>query len=149
MWECPDYFELNGKKVLLTSPQDMLPEGLEFHNGNGTLCLIGHLDDEGRLVEENAQAIDYGIDFYATQTLETADGRRIMIGWLQNWDTVGIRRDDFPWFGQLSIPRELSIKNGKLIYDWTKDRRFKAFAENSPNKEEYNKAKSNYITLAR
>ena len=115
MWECPDYFELNGKKVLLTSPQDMLPEGLEFHNGNGTLCLIGHLDDEGRLVEENAQAIDYGIDFYATQTLETADGRRIMIGWLQNWDTVGIRRDDFPWFGQLSIPRELSIKNGKLI----------------------------------
>jgi len=42
-----------------------------------------------------------------------------------------------------------SIKNGKLIYDWTKDKRFKAFAENSPNKEEYNKAKSNYITLAR
>ncbi len=42
-----------------------------------------------------------------------------------------------------------SIKDGKLIYDWTKDKRFKAFAENSSNKEEYNKAKSNYITLAR
>lgn len=115
MWECPDYFNLDEKQVLLTSPQDMLPEGLEFHNGNGTLCVIGHVDDEGVFIEENAQTIDYGIDFYATQTLETADGRRIMIGWLQNWDTVGIRRDDFPWFGQLSFPRELSIKNGKLI----------------------------------
>ena len=28
MWECPDFFELDGKHVLLTSPQDMLPEGL-------------------------------------------------------------------------------------------------------------------------
>ena len=38
-----------------------------------------------------------------------------MIGWLQNWDTVGIRRDDFPWFGQMSFPREISVRNGKLI----------------------------------
>lgn len=42
-----------------------------------------------------------------------------------------------------------SVKNNKLIYNWTKDKRFKAFAENSSNKEEYNKAKSAYITLAR
>ncbi len=115
MWECPDYFSLDGKQVILTSPQDMLPEGLEFHNGNGTLCIIGHQDECDNFIEENCQTIDYGIDFYATQTLETEDGRRIMMGWLQNWDTVGIRRDDFPWFGQLSIPRELSIRNGRLV----------------------------------
>ncbi len=30
MWECPDFFELDGKHVLLTSPQDMLPEGWSF-----------------------------------------------------------------------------------------------------------------------
>lgn len=115
MWECPDYFELDGKQLVVTSPQDMLPEELEFHNGNGTLCVIGHIDDRGEYKEENCQAVDYGIDFYAPQTIKTEDGRRIMIGWLQNWDTVGIRRDDFPWFGQMSIPRELSIKNGRLI----------------------------------
>ena len=40
MWECPDFFELDGKWLLLTSPQDMFPEGYEYHNGNGTLCLI-------------------------------------------------------------------------------------------------------------
>lgn len=43
-----------------------------------------------------------------------------------------------------------SIKNGQLVYDWTKDKRFKAFAEeDKSNMEEYNRAKSNYITLAR
>lgn len=28
MWECPDFFQLDGKWVLLTSPQDMLPAAL-------------------------------------------------------------------------------------------------------------------------
>ena len=115
MWECPDFFVLDGKRVLLTSPQDMLPEGFEFHNGNGTLCIIGSLNDEGNFCEENCQAVDYGIDFYAPQTIQTKDGRQVMIGWLQNWDTLGIKRDDFPWFGQMSLPREISIKNGRLI----------------------------------
>ncbi|MBQ7588241.1 MAG: GH32 C-terminal domain-containing protein, partial [Lachnospiraceae bacterium] len=115
MWECPDYFALDGKQVLLTSPQDMLPEELEFHNGNGTLCVIGSVNSDGDFCEENCQAVDYGIDFYAPQTILTKDGRRVMIGWLQNWDTVGIRRDDFPWFGQMSFPREISVRNGKLI----------------------------------
>ncbi|WP_035769689.1 glycoside hydrolase family 32 protein [Butyrivibrio sp. NC2002] len=115
MWECPDYFPLDGKQLLLTSPQDMLPEELEFHNGNGTLCVIGSLNENGDFCEENCQAIDYGIDYYAPQTILTADGRRVMIGWMQNWDTCGIRRDDFPWFGQMSIPREISLHNNKLI----------------------------------
>ena len=115
MWECPDYFELDGKQLLLTSPQDMLPEELEFHNGNGTLCVIGSFDKDGNFCEENCQAIDYGIDFYAPQTILAPDGRRLMIGWMQNWDTCGIRRDDFPWFGQMSFPREISLSNNKLI----------------------------------
>lgn len=114
-WECPDTFDLDGKRIVITSPQDMLPEELEFHNGNGTLCVIGHEDEEGNFIEETCQAIDYGIDFYAPQTTLTTDGRRVAIGWLQNWDTVGFRRDDFPWFGQMSFPRELSLKNGRLI----------------------------------
>lgn len=115
MWECPDYFELDGKSVLIVSPQDMLPEGFEYHNGNGTLALIGHLSEDGSLCEENDQAIDYGIDFYAPQTILTPDGRRVMIGWLQNWDTaLAMREKKLKWNGQLSIPRELSIVDGRL-----------------------------------
>lgn len=115
MWECPDLFELDGKWVLLTSPQDMLPEGFEYHNGNGTLCLIGELDEEtGVYREEQNQSIDYGIDFYAPQTVLTPDGRRVMIGWMQNWDSCGICSQHMKWFGQMSLPRELSIQDGRL-----------------------------------
>lgn len=119
MWECPDFFELDGKYVLLTSPQDMLPSGFEYHNGNGTLCLIGGFDEERKVfLEERNQAIDYGIDFYATQTLLAPDGRRIMVAWMQNWDTLAIASlKESQWFGQMTIPRELSIRNGKL-YQW-------------------------------
>ena len=115
MWECPDLFELDGKWVLLTSPQDMLPEGFEYHNGNGTLCLIGDFDeDAGVFKEMHNQSVDYGIDFYAPQTVLTPDGRRVMIGWMQNWDSCGIRSREEPWFGQMSLPRELFVKNNRL-----------------------------------
>lgn len=115
MWECPDFFELDGKWVLLTSPQDMLPQGYEYHNGNGTLCLIGEYDEEtDTFTEQRNQSIDYGIDFYAPQTVLTPDGRRVMIGWMQNWDTCAIRAKEEPWFGQMSLPRELSVDNGRL-----------------------------------
>ncbi len=115
MWECPDFFALDGKWVLLTSPQDMLPKDYEYHNGNGTLCLIGDYDAEtDTFTEQKDQSIDYGIDFYAPQTVLTPDGRRVMIGWMQNWDTCGIRSQEERWIGQMSLPRELSVKNGRL-----------------------------------
>ncbi|MDE7341235.1 MAG: glycoside hydrolase family 32 protein [Lachnospiraceae bacterium] len=115
MWECPDFFMLDGKAVLLVSPQDMLPQGFEYHNGNGTLCLTGTYDEEtDTFIEEKNQAIDYGIDFYAPQTVLAPDGRRIMIGWMQNWDTCNLHSPEQPWFGQMSLPRELSVKNGRL-----------------------------------
>lgn len=115
MWECPDFFELDGKWVLLVSPQDMLPKDFEYCNGNGTLCFIGDFDEEtNTFTEQYNQSIDYGIDFYAPQTVLTPDGRRVMIGWMQNWDTCGIRGPEEPWFGQMSLPRELFLKNGRL-----------------------------------
>lgn len=116
MWECPDFFELDGKQVLLISPQDMLPQGFEYHNGNGTVCIIGSYDEAtDTFHEELDQAIDYGIDFYAPQTVVAPDGRRIMIGWMQNWDTCNLHSPEKPWFGQMSIPRELSVRDGRLI----------------------------------
>lgn len=115
MWECPDFFYLDGTWVLLTSPQDMLPKGFEYHNGNGTLCMTGDFDKEaGTFTEKTNQSIDYGIDFYAPQTVLTPDGRRVMIGWMQNWDTCNLRASEAPWVGQMSLPRELAIKNGRL-----------------------------------
>ena len=115
MWECPDFFELDGKWVLLASPQDAQADGLSFGCGNITIAVIGHMDENGKFVEESIQTIDFGIDFYASQTTKTPDGRRVMIGWMQNWDTCSVRMDNAKWYGQMSCPRELSIVNGKLI----------------------------------
>ncbi len=115
MWECPDLFHLDGEDVLLTSPQEMAAIGLEFHPGNANICLIGKFDKKlHHLMRERVQAIDYGLDFYATQTLETEDGRRILIAWMQNWETSGCQPQGLRFLGQMTIPRELSIRNGRL-----------------------------------
>ena len=115
MWECPDTFELDGRQVLLVSPQDMLAGGDEFASGNGTLAIIGDVDPEtGTLVEESLHATDYGLDFYATQTLLAPDGRRIMVAWMQNWDSICLSGRAL-WFGQMTVPRELSVRDGRLI----------------------------------
>ncbi len=116
MWECPDFFPLDGKQVLLVSPVEMSPIGLEFHAGHGTVCIIGSYDKEqNKFTREHIHAIDYGIEFYAPQTVQTLDGRRIMIGWLANWNTLASKPRDCRWFGQMSIPRELSIQDGRMI----------------------------------
>ena len=114
MWECPDFFFLDDKAVLLTSPQDMEAEGLEFHSGNGTLCIIGNCSRKDFILHREAvQAIDYGLDFYAPQTTLTPDGRRVMIAWLQSWDNY-LSPEHLAWGGMMTIPRELQIKGGRL-----------------------------------
>ena len=116
MWECPDFFRLDGKDVLLVSPQEMRAEGLEFIEGNVTLCLIGsYTGGADGLSREHTQTIDYGLDFYAPQTVQAADGRRIMIGWMQYWNSVDWHPDGLPFFGQMTVPRELRIRDGRLI----------------------------------
>ena len=116
MWECPDFFELDGAQVLFTSPQDVTPIGLEFHAGNCTACFIGDYDaGTHTFTRRSVQAVDYGIDFYAMQTLLTSDGRRVMIAWMQNWNTVSAKQHGARWFGQMTLPRELHIRDGRLI----------------------------------
>ena len=115
MWECPDFFPLEGKHILLVSPQEMPAVGLEFHPGNANVCLIGTYDRTAHeLIRENVQAVDYGLDFYACQTLKALDGRRILIGWMQNWETCNSHMPDQRFMGQMTIPRELFLKNGRL-----------------------------------
>lgn len=117
MWECPDFFPLDGKQVLVVSPQDMQAEGLEFHNGNGTVLLAGSYDKEHmEFHREWVQAVDYGLDFYAPQTLETEDGRRVMIAWMKSWDN-NMFPEGYDWNGMMTIPRELSIRGGR-VFQW-------------------------------
>ncbi|MBR4907104.1 MAG: glycoside hydrolase family 32 protein [Clostridia bacterium] len=116
MWECPDFFELDGKQVLLISTQNMTSMGLEFHPGNATLCILGRYDREKRhMLRDNTHAVDYGTDFYAMQTLKALDGRRVMIAWMQSWESSGCKLKGLPFCGQMTLPRELSVRDGRLI----------------------------------
>jgi len=114
MWECPDFFVLDGKGVLLVSPQDMLADEPYFHPGNGNIALIGSYDEAtDTFVEEGHQVIDDGVDYYAMQTVLAPDGRRIMIAWMQNWDVQEHVQGE-KWFGQMTLPREISVRDGHL-----------------------------------
>lgn len=115
MWECPDFFPLEDSQVLIVSPQFMRAEGLEFHNGNNAIYFVGSYDREKKkFLRKEARSVDYGLDFYAPQTVETADGRRVMTGWLQSWDNY-LTPEEFPWSGIMSIPRELELRDDRLI----------------------------------
>ena len=85
MWECPDFFALGDKRVLICSPQDMKAQKYEFHNGHNSVYFLGDYDTETHtFVKEEARPLDYGMDFYAPQTTELPDGRRIMIAWMKS-----------------------------------------------------------------
>lgn len=116
MWECPDFFALDGRQVLLVSPQEMQasPDG-EFHPGFGTVALLGSYDKaQARFTREAVQPVDYGTDFYAPQTLLTPDGRRVMVAWMENWATVNEAPRRHRWFGRMTMPRELFVREGRL-----------------------------------
>lgn len=116
MWECPDFFPLNGHQILLISPQEMEadPSG-EFHGSNGTACLAGTWDEQDKTFHRHSvQAIDYGWDFYAPQTCLLHDGRRLMIAWMQAWDNY-LALENQDWVGMMTFPRELRFQSGRLL----------------------------------
>ena len=115
MWECPDFFNIDGKNVLVISPQEVRATKDGFHNGNNTAFLIGEYDKENKKFNrEKTKVIDFGLDFYAPQTFEDKDGRRIMIGWMHSWENR-IIPNEFKWCGMMTIPREIRIKDNNVI----------------------------------
>ena len=114
MWECPDFFELDGSQVLLVSPQEMHARE-EFHAGFVTVAILGVFDEKDcRFERKYIQPVDHGLNYYASQTVAAPDGRRIMIGWMDNWETCKEAPRRHPWYGQMSVPRELFIRGNRI-----------------------------------
>ena len=114
MWECPDFFALKDKHVLICSPQDMKARKYEFHNGHNSVYFLGDYDaNRCRFSKEQPHTLDYGMDFYAPQTTELPDGRRIMIAWMKSWDACVIPNSQ-DWQGMMTFPRELEIKENRI-----------------------------------
>ena len=113
--ECPDYSVIDGEEILIFSPENMVPEGDSFQNVHCSVWMRGKLDLEtGRFDYTDMKELDGGFDFYAPQTFKLPDGRSILLGWKEMWGR------NFPteadgWVGSFTLPRELSMKNGKLL----------------------------------
>lgn len=126
VWECPDLFPL---------PVDGDPENLKWvlvvnlnpggpNNGSAGQYFVGNFDgttftsattvteglqDCDRL--KDYQWLDWGRDYYAAVSFSDApDGRRLMIGWMNNWQYAN-EIPTSPWRSPMSLPREISLHN--------------------------------------
>jgi beta-fructofuranosidase len=95
MWECPEFFFLQGEPVLLLA------------RGNG--YLTGTYADH-RFQQTREGQIDYGTAAYAQKTMEDGNGRRIWWAWIRE------KRSDQAqkvagWAGVMSLPRLLTLRS--------------------------------------
>jgi beta-fructofuranosidase len=103
MWECPDLFALDGRHVLAYSPMG-LPS-------RAPLVLVGRLDyGNGRFEAGSRHVADHGFDFYAPQSFEDEKGRRIVIGWMENWESKTWPTKAYGWAGAMTVPRVLRLR---------------------------------------
>lgn len=123
MWECPDIFQLGNRRVLSFSPQGLKAQEFRFQNKDQSGYVFiekGNLfDSTAEIGFSDFQEWDLGFDFYAPQTFQEEQGRRILIGW------AGVGYDDYThpsleeegWIHALTVPRELTVK-GNRIYQY-------------------------------
>ena len=116
MWECPNFTHLGAEDVLMISPQGIKPNGKQFLNKYQAGWFVGKLDyNSGRFKQSSPFGLfDYGFDFYAPQVMKTPDGRSVIIGWLDMWDTK-MPEQSHGWAGMMSLPREMKIVNGRVV----------------------------------
>jgi len=125
-WECPDLFPL---------PVDGDPDHIKWilvvninpgavAGGSGGQYFVGHFDgveftaDPDSLAETDADGtvslgdclwLDWGRDYYAAVSFSNVpDNRRIMIGWMNNWDYANSLPTS-PWRSSMSLAREVEL----------------------------------------
>ena len=115
MWECPDFYPMGDKYVLTFSPM-----GAGEHT---SVYLVGDFDYlTGKFCCHVSGEIDWGLDYYAPQSFLAPDGRRINVGWSNEWEWMPLWKDWGPtykegWCGFFNIPREVRMrKDGTLQF---------------------------------
>lgn len=112
MWECPDEFIIDGHRFLSISPQGLVHE--KYDNQN--VYSSGYYRIENGVLTVFTEW-DKGFDFYAPQSFETPDGRRILFGWEGIGDIPYTNpTTELGWQHCLTLPRELTVNdNGKIL----------------------------------
>lgn len=113
--ECPSRALLNGKEVLIYSPQYMPNNGSKFRNIHSSVYIVGSFNYEtGAFTGGEIQDIDSGFDFYAPQVTVHLDGRTVMTAWMQMWDrNIPTAQDG--WSGAMILTRQISLDGERLV----------------------------------
>ncbi|MCF0135532.1 MAG: glycoside hydrolase family 32 protein [Lachnospiraceae bacterium] len=94
--ECPDLFPLGDKWVLMYSRIGRPEYAVQF--------IVGSYDGE-TFTPESYQTPEAGPQFYAPQSFEAEDGRRLIMGWFYDWSKPPVTKGRSA--GALTVPREL------------------------------------------
>lgn len=115
MWECPNLVELDGQMILFCCPQGVETSGYDYENlyQNGYFLIDENLENKYQL--SKFIDFDHGFDYYAPQLFKDQSGRTIIIGWMGMPDVPYTNPTiKNKWQHALTLPRELSFKNGKV-----------------------------------
>ena len=103
MWECPNFFPLGDKHVLIVS----------VFKGSCALYFVGAYADH-KFTPERQGIVDSGDHFFAPQVMLDAQQRRVMFGWVWEGRSEEAHRAA-GWAGVMSVPRVLSLAPDKSL----------------------------------
>jgi beta-fructofuranosidase len=105
MWECPNFFPLGNRHVLIISPMDLHPSRSLY-----TIYFTGAFRDN-RFTPQVCAKMDGGdIFFYAPQAFLDESGRRIIIGWSREARSIAAQ-EAAGWAGVMTLPRLLELRS--------------------------------------
>ena len=119
MWECPDVIPFEEKDTFIYSPQGIEAQGERFNNLYQTVVQLGQFTIDGKFIvdADNLTEVDAGFDYYAPQSFQAEDGRILQYGWMGipegKEGLIPTIQDG--WIHALTIPREVSVQNGKYL----------------------------------
>ncbi|NOZ28785.1 MAG: glycoside hydrolase family 32 protein [Chloroflexi bacterium] len=99
MWECPNFFPLGEKHVLIVS----------IWKQDHVRYFVGTYADR-RFTPEREGVIDGGFRLFAPQVMRDDRGRRLMFGWVMEGRAEAACREA-GWAGVMSLPRVLSLSS--------------------------------------
>lgn len=118
MFECPNYINVDGVDVLLSSPQSIRDKDYaSYQNIHSVTYQLGNLDfNNGQFTNNNGvdymEELDKGFDFYATQ-VSTYNENPFLLAWMNLWSRKYVTSID-GWTGEVTLPRTISIKDNHL-----------------------------------
>lgn len=116
MAECPSYFRMNDKDVLLVSGCHVQTRDNDFKNINSSIFVVGNIDfKNGNMKVDFIKEIDKGDAFYAPQFINGCKDP-IMIGWMEMWGKEYPTHElNHHWTGAFTIPRRVHIQNNDIF----------------------------------